>query len=202
MSSVSNNGIKIPFIDVVIKYLLQTLGKHFSFYYLQKAKCLWNCCFIEVLYSISDWKYTKSIGIKDQVFLAGPCCYTKWYRACKRTKSKQKQNQVTLHSNWPRVLLLDLVCKECNGIVKEWLHCLTSESKGRFLVNNILIFGSAKCLVMVQIQFSSIKIIKIGRPEHLLPPPPTSDIILFLFCPSISECKSYVCHPLKRNRNF
>ena len=34
--------------------------------------------------------------------------------------------------------------------------CLTSESKGRFLVNNIL-FGSAWCLVTAQIQFSVIK---------------------------------------------
>ena len=32
-----------------------------------------------------------------------------------------------------------------NGIVsfKEWLHWLMSQSKGRFLVNNILMFGSA-----------------------------------------------------------
>ena len=35
-----------------------------------------------------------------------------------------------------------------------WLHCLTSESNGRFLVNNILIFGSLWCLVMAQNQFS------------------------------------------------
>ena len=27
--------------------------------------------------------------------------------------------------------------------IKVWLHCLTSESKGRFLVNDILMFGSA-----------------------------------------------------------
>ena len=41
-------------------------------------------------------------------------------------------------------------------IIKGWLHCLTSESKRRFLVNNIL-FSSAWCLVMAQIQFSLIK---------------------------------------------
>ena len=35
------------------------------------------------------------------------------------------------------------VAQQCNGIIKGWLHCLTSETKGRFLVNNILIFGSA-----------------------------------------------------------
>ena len=64
------------------------------------------------------------------------------HRGCEQTKSRQKQNQVTSHSNWPRVPLFDLVHKQCNGIIKRWLHCLTSESKGKFLVNNILIFGS------------------------------------------------------------
>ena len=52
-------------------------------------------------------------------------------------------------------------------IIKGWLHCLTSESKRRFLVSNIL-FGSAWCLVIAQIQFSLIN--KIGRSEHLLHP--------------------------------
>ena len=33
----------------------------------------------------------------------------------------------------------DLAHKNYNGIIKEWRHWLTSESKGRFLVNNILI---------------------------------------------------------------
>ena len=58
------------------------------------------------------------------------------------TKSKQKQNKVTSNSSSPRVLLFDLAHKQCNGIIKGWVHCLTSESKGRFLVNNILVFGS------------------------------------------------------------
>ena len=65
--------------------------------------------------------------------------------ACDRTKSKQ-QNQVTLHSNWPRVLLFDLVHKQCNGIIKGWVYCLPSESKGRFLVSYILMFDLAWCL--------------------------------------------------------
>ena len=41
-------------------------------------------------------------------------------------------------------------------INKRWLHCLTSESKRKFLVSNIL-FGLAWSLVMAQIQFSLIK---------------------------------------------
>ena len=49
LSSVSNNGIRTPFIDV-IKSLLQNLGKYLSHYYLKKAKCSWYCCFIVVLY--------------------------------------------------------------------------------------------------------------------------------------------------------
>ena len=102
------------------------------------------------------------------------------HRACERTESKQKQNKVTSHSNWPLVLLFDLAHKRCSGIIKGWLRCLTSESKGRFLVNNILMFGLAWCLVMTQIQFSLRKK-KIGRPEHsLIPHPPTSGNLSFL----------------------
>ena len=55
--------------------------------------------------------------------------------ACEPAKAKQKQDQVTSHSNWPRILLFDLAHKQRNGIIKWWLHCLTSESKERFFVN-------------------------------------------------------------------
>ena len=37
------------------------------------------------------------------------------HRACERTKSKQRQNQVTSHSNWIRVVLFDL-------IHQQWYH--------------------------------------------------------------------------------
>ena len=60
--------------------------------------------------------------------------------ACERTKSKQKQNQAR---HGPRVILFDLAHKQYNGIIKECFDCLTSESKGRIFVNNILMFGSA-----------------------------------------------------------
>ena len=56
------------------------------------------------------------------------------HRTCERTKSKQKQNQVTSHSNLPRVLLFDCAPKQCSGIVKGWFHCLTPDPIGRFLV--------------------------------------------------------------------
>ena len=49
------------------------------------------------------------------------------HRACERTKSKQKQNQVMSDSNWPRVLLFDLAHKQFSGIIKGSLYCLTSE---------------------------------------------------------------------------
>ena len=61
-------------------------------------------------------------------------------RASEQMEAKQKQSQVTSHSNQPRLLLLDLAHKQCNGIIKGWLHCQTPESVGRFLVNNILYF--------------------------------------------------------------
>ena len=44
-----------------------------------------------------------------------------------------------------------------------------AESKGRFLVNNILMFGSTWFLAMVQVQFSLMKKIKIEHPQHPLP---------------------------------
>ena len=47
--------------------------------------------------------------------------------ASERTKSKQKQNQVKPHSNWPHILLYNLVHKQCNGIIKGWLHCVTAK---------------------------------------------------------------------------
>ena len=57
------------------------------------------------------------------------------------------------NSKRPRVLLFNLVHKQCNGLVKRWLHCLTSESKERFLVKNVLVFAS----VRAQIQFFLLK---------------------------------------------
>ena len=73
------------------------------------------------------------------------------------TNDIKTKNQVTSHSKWPRVLLFDLAHKQCNRIIKGWLHCLTPESVGKFLVSNILMFDSAWCLWMAQIQFSLIK---------------------------------------------
>ena len=67
--------------------------------------------------------------------------------ACERTESKQKK-KVTSHSNWSRVLSFDLAHKQSNGNIKKWLHCLSSESKGKFLVSNILMFDTA-CLQKV-----------------------------------------------------
>ena len=66
--------------------------------------------------------------------------------------------------------MFDLARRQCSGIIEGWLHCLTSESKGRFPANNILL---AWCLVIVQIQFF---LIKIGRPEHSLTPHPLHPI--------------------------
>ena len=64
-----------------------------------------------------------------------------------RNQNKNK-SQVVSHSNWPRFLLFDLAHEQCNGIIKGWLHCLSSESKGKFLAINILMFDSG-CLQQV-----------------------------------------------------
>ena len=90
---------------------------------------------------------------------------------CVWTNSKQKRNQVTSHLNWPWVLLY-----APNDIIKGCLHCLKSESKGRFLVNNTLMFGSAWCLVIGGNPIFFNKKINIGRPEHSLTPHPLHPI--------------------------
>ena len=65
------------------------------------------------------------------------------------------------------------MAKQRNGINKGWLHCLTSESRWRFLVNNTLMLGWlwAWYLVMAQIQFSLIK--KKDWTSRTPPNPPT-----------------------------
>ena len=81
------------------------------------------------------------------------------------------------HSNRPRVLLFDSSHKQYNGFIKRWLHCLTPESIGRFLANNILTLDS------YQLDGHGASP-KIGCPEHLLPPPPpTFDSNSFLSYP-------------------
>ena len=85
-----------------------------------------------------------------------------------------KSKPSTSHSNWPRVLLFDLVHKQCNGTIKGLLHC----QKEDFLSIYINVWISAMAGLVL---FSLIKKIKIGRPEHSLTPhPPTSDT--FHFC--------------------
>ena len=70
-----------------------------------------------------------------------------------------------------------------------------------------MLFGST-CLVMEEIQFSLIKKIKIGRPEHSLTPRPhTSDNISFLSSsptPPLlpSMWTSYVYHPLSTEKTI
>ena len=53
----------------------------------------------------------------------------KLHRICEQTKSKQKQNQVTSHSNSTNVILFHLAQKQRNCIIKGWLSYLTSEPK-------------------------------------------------------------------------
>ena len=42
---------------------------------LKQSKILMKFLFYGGIVSISDWKHTKSVGIKNQVFCAGPCSY-------------------------------------------------------------------------------------------------------------------------------
>ena len=81
-----------------------------------------------------------------------PHCACEW--TIKKIKQKQKKTKVTSYSNWPDVLLFDLAPNNAMVSLKNGFSCLTSESKGRFLANNILL---AWCLVAAQIKFSFIK---------------------------------------------
>ena len=106
------------------------------------------------------------------------------HRACEWTKSKQKQkeNQVTSHSNWPRVVLFDLAHKKCNGIIKAWLNVWLSMMSGHGAIS------------LIKQKFK--------RPEHLLTPPPAPPRRItshFRLSPSpqpILKWTSYVYHPL------
>ena len=46
-----------------------------------------------------------------------------------RTKSKQRQNQVTSYSNWAHILLFDLAHKQWNGIIKGSLRAISVNRK-------------------------------------------------------------------------
>ena len=98
-------------------------------------------------------------------------------------------------SNWPRVIMFHSFHKQCNDIIKGWFHCLTSESKERFLVNNKLMFGSTCSLVMVQIQFSSIKENKDWTSRTLAnPSPSTSNNISFMsYLPTPPQSGRHMC---------
>ena len=78
--------------------------------------------------------------------------------------------------------------------LKRWFHCLASESKGRLLVNIILLFGSVWCHDANPVFFN--KKTK-GWTSRLLanPPPPMADNISFLPYPHApSKWTSYMYH--------
>ena len=86
------------------------------------------------------------------------------------------KSQVTMHSNWPRVLYFDLTYGRCNGIIGDGF-CWRRSQWGDFFFGGVPMFGSAWCLVMAHIQFSFIKrgidqtsrALAIPRPPPLLP---------------------------------
>ena len=57
------------------------------------------------------------------------------HSACEWTKSKQKENQPTSHSNWPRVLLFDLAHRECNGILVQKVDIICVSPLSKITVN-------------------------------------------------------------------
>ena len=109
-------------------------------------------CTSKILPPPWPWTSNSKLILQSTCFICKSWKCKLWNSNCTvhvSERNQNKQNQITSRSNWPRVLLFDLAHKQCNGIIKRWFHCLTSESKGRFLVNNIL-FGSTWCLVQFQ----------------------------------------------------
>ena len=110
------------------------------------------------------------------------------HRSCERIKNKNKTKSRHIPIDhgfyWYRW--------HCNGIIKGWLYCLTSELKWRFLVNNRLVFASGRCLVIAQIQFSLIKKIRSGRSEHSL-------VDVICVSPLMSACVSEAVEKIPNN---
>ena len=94
-----------------------------------------------------------------------------------RNLKKHKKSTHKSHSSSPRVLLFNLAHKQCNDVIKGWLHCLTSESKRGVLANNIFISGhGANQFSLINRDWTSRAL---ARPH-----PPTFDNISFLPYPS------------------
>ena len=150
--------------------LINLVWLSFDFFSFSSSSTIW---FFVALYSfVCNCSKISRIVFYLQLFtflvlILQSTCFicTTWKR--KQTKSKQEQNHVMSHSNWPRVLLFDLAHKKCSDIINGWLHCLTSGSKGGFLVN-----VWPRCLVMTQIQFSLLK--KNLDVHNTREPPPSS----------------------------
>ena len=130
---------------------------HFPFFFgftllcLQLSKNITKCLLFITIHIFSTHCFICTIENVNKLW------NNMWTVQCERTNTKKKhktttttkKKQVKSRPNWPRALLFDLVHKQCNVII----HCLTSESKERFLVNNVLMFGLTWCLLMEQIQF-------------------------------------------------
>ena len=119
-------------------------------------------------------KISRNVFFKKDflVLILQSTCFVKTTAPCmwvNEIKPKQKKLKHVMF-NWPPVLLFDLARRQCNGVIEGWLYCLTSESKGRFPANNILL---AWFLVIVHIQFFLIKIVRL---EHSLTPHPLHPI--------------------------
>ena len=92
-------------------------------------------------------------------------------------KTKTKSSDVTFKLTMRSILLFS----PTNNAMVSLKDDFTVWCQMEDFLSIILMFGSARCLVLAQTQFSLMKKKKIGRPEQLLSPQPlTSDNISFL----------------------
>ena len=104
-------------------------------------------------------------------------------------KTKTKSSHFTF--KFTTRSIVRLAHRQCNGISKEWLHCMTSELKGRFPVDVWLSMMSAHSA-------NTIFLKKNGCTEH--PLTPHLRLIASHFCltpqpPPSSRWTAYVYHP-------
>ena len=122
----------------------------FTLLYVQLSKNITKCLLFITIHIFSTHCFICTIEKVNKLWNNMWTVHVNKRIQKKNMKQKQQQKkQVKSRSNWPHALLFDLAHKQCIVII----HCLTSESKERFLVNNVLMFGLTWCLLMEQIHF-------------------------------------------------
>ena len=102
-----------------------------------KLSFIYNCSYFQYSFCNQPFLFAKLENVNKQ------WNNNRTINVNERNQSKNKKIKSRHIQIDQCVLLFDLTHKQCSGITKGWLHCLTSDSSGRLLGNNIFMFGSA-----------------------------------------------------------